>query len=153
MLTSIGVFIARTGSKCGRFVIWSYIWSWRSRTIAPQNDSYLEQGRLHIWSTFGDPSFNGWCVIVRTNSWLTHIRTDRQTDTSNAISGGQNWPRVKIVIYTEIYMIIICFKDRWDACSYTSYVSWPSKINTENQSKICLMSASIKSLRLIRLKH
>ena len=35
---------------------------------------------FYIWSKFGDPSLNGWWVIVRTSSWLMHGRTHTHTD-------------------------------------------------------------------------
>ena len=53
---------------------------------------------FRTWSKFGDPRLNGWWVIARTNSWLTHGQTDRQTHTqtqATTIPEGQNWPRVK----------------------------------------------------------
>ena len=58
---------------------------------------------LHLWSKFGDPSLNGWWVIARTSSWLTHGRTDGHTHThrqtqATTIPEGQNWPWVKIII-------------------------------------------------------
>ena len=43
-------------------------WTWRSRSIAPQNNRDLNQGILHLWSKFGDPSLNGWWIMVRTSS-------------------------------------------------------------------------------------
>ena len=49
----------------------------------PQNNRDLNQGLLHIWSKFGDPSLNGWWVIARTSSWLSHTQTHRQTDAAN----------------------------------------------------------------------
>ena len=59
----------------------------------------LNQGLLHLWSKFGDPSSNGWWVIARTNSWLMDTRTHTHTHThtqATTIPEGQNWPRVKI---------------------------------------------------------
>ena len=58
----------------------------------------LNQGLLHLWSKFGDPSYNGWWVIARTGLWLTHGRPDGRTHTqmqATTISEGQNWPWVK----------------------------------------------------------
>ena len=55
----------------------------------PQNNRDLNQGLLHLWFKFGDPSLNGCWVIVRTN-----LMTDRRTQ-ATTISGGQHWPRVK----------------------------------------------------------
>ena len=36
--------------------------------MAPQNYRDFNQGILHLWSKFGDPSLNGWWVMVRTSS-------------------------------------------------------------------------------------
>ena len=33
----------------------------------PRNNRYLNQGLLHLWFKFGDPSLNGSRVIARTN--------------------------------------------------------------------------------------
>ena len=53
----------------------------------PQNNRDLNQGLLHLWSKFGDPSLNGWWVIARTSKCLPHTQTDgrthRQTDAGN----------------------------------------------------------------------
>ena len=46
----------------------------------PQNNRGLYQGILHLWSTFGDPSFNGSQVITRTSSGLTYGWAGRWTD-------------------------------------------------------------------------
>ena len=54
-----------------------------SCSINPQNNRDLNQGLLHLWSKFGDPSWNGSWVIARTSSWLTHGRTHTQTDAGN----------------------------------------------------------------------
>ena len=45
----------------------------------PQKIRDLNQGLLHLWSKFGDPSLNGWWVIARTNL-VTDGRTDGRTD-------------------------------------------------------------------------
>ena len=34
----------------------------------PQNNRDLNQGILHLWSKFGDPSLNGCWILMRTNS-------------------------------------------------------------------------------------
>ena len=89
--------MVRTSSKLGELWLWSSIWPWRSRSIAPQNNRDLNQGLLHLWSKFGDPSLNGSRVIARTSKWLTHIQTDTHTHTqtqATTIPEGQNWPRV-----------------------------------------------------------
>ena len=70
--------------------------SWRSRSTAPQNSTDLNQGVLLLWTKFGDPSLNGWRVIVRTSKWLIHTHTQAMT-----IPGGQNWPRVKMHVVTR----------------------------------------------------
>ena len=49
-----------------KFYFLSHIWPWRSTSIAPQNKRDLNQGILYLWSKFGDPSLNGWWVMVRT---------------------------------------------------------------------------------------
>ena len=48
----------------------------------PPNNRDLNQGLLHLWSTFGDPSLNGWWVIARTSyrGWRTHTGTNTHTD-------------------------------------------------------------------------
>ena len=46
-----------------------------------KNNRNLNQGVLHLWSKFGDPSLNGWWVIARTNlvtDGLTDRRRQRQ---------------------------------------------------------------------------
>ena len=58
-----------------------------SRSMSPQNNRDLNQGFLHIWSIFSDPSFNGWWVIAHTSKCLPQTQTQgrihRQTDTGN----------------------------------------------------------------------
>ena len=71
--------IAQTSSKWDKFWLWSSIWPWRSRSIAPKTHRDLDQGLLHLWSKFGDPSLNGWWVIARTSKWLPHARTEGHT--------------------------------------------------------------------------
>ena len=46
----------------------------------PWNNRDLNQGLLHLWSKFGDPSLNGWWVIAPTSTWLVHTQTDTQAD-------------------------------------------------------------------------
>ena len=59
-----------------------------------QNNRNLNRGLLHLWSKLGDRSLSRSWVIVRTNKWLTHRLTDKQTQ-ATTIPGGQNWPGVK----------------------------------------------------------
>ena len=68
--------MVRTSSKWGKFWFSSWIWPWRSRSIAPQNNRDLNQGLLYLWSQFGDPHSNRSQVIMRTSQWLTHAQTD-----------------------------------------------------------------------------
>ena len=89
------IIIARTNSKWGKIRLWSKIWPWRSRSITPKNNRDLNQGLLHLWSKFGDPSLNRWWVIARTNSWLTHIQTDTHTHT-HTDAGNDNTRRPKL---------------------------------------------------------
>ena len=42
-------------------------WESISRSVALQNNRDLNQCILHLWSKFGDPSLNGWWVMVRTS--------------------------------------------------------------------------------------
>ena len=87
--------MAWTSSEWGKFWLWSSIWPWRSRSIVPQNNRDLNQGLLHLWSKFGDPSLKGWWVIAQTSWGLTHTHghTHRQMQ-ARTIPEGQNWPRV-----------------------------------------------------------
>ena len=50
-------------------LILSKIWTWISRSITLQSNRGLDQGILHPWSRFGDPSLNGWWVMVQTREW------------------------------------------------------------------------------------
>ena len=85
--------MACTSSKWGKFWFWSSIWPWRSRSIIPQSYRALNQGLLHLWSKFGDPSLNSWWVIARTNSWLTDTQTHRHTYTHTR--GQRQYPKAK----------------------------------------------------------
>ena len=54
--------------------------------IAPQNNRDLNQGLLHLWSKFGDPSLNE----------LSKQVIDTQTDTSTHRDAGNDntqWPK------------------------------------------------------------
>ena len=76
-----------------KFDILSQIWSWRSRSIAPQNIKDLNLGILHLWSKFDDPSLYGWWVMVRKSSkwdkfwlssWIWPWRSSSITPYNNA---------------------------------------------------------------------
>ena len=51
----------------------------------PQSNTDLSQVVLHLWSKFGDPSFNRWWVFAWTSLGLTywHLRTYGHTDAGN----------------------------------------------------------------------
>ena len=84
--------------KWGKFWLLISIWPWRSWPIATQNNrDLLNQGLLHHWSKFGDPSINSWWVTSRTSSWLMGTHTHSHTHTqAMTISEGQIWPWLKI---------------------------------------------------------
>ena len=89
-----------TSSKWGKFWVLSSIWPWRSWSITPQNNRDLNQGILHIWSKFGDPSLNGYRADKLKIDGHMNVHTDRQTHThtqATTIPEGQNWPRVKTI--------------------------------------------------------
>ena len=119
----------------GKFGFSSWIWPWRSRSIAPQNNRDLKHV-LHLWAKFGDPSLNESRVIARTSNWLTHRQTGTHTQTQETtIPDRQNWLRVKckhscannivffflcdsvhVYIYVYIYIYILwcsLFQDRF----------------------------------------
>ena len=115
--------MACTSSKWGKFWLWSSIWPWKSRSIIPQNNRALNQGLLHLWSKFGDPSLNGWWVIAWTNSWLTDTRTHTHTYTHTR-AGNDNTRRSKLVSgKNSLYLsyLIFCFSSgRWYPMSMAS---------------------------------
>ena len=49
------------------------------RSTTPQSNRDLNQDALHFGSKFGDPNFNGWRVMARSNSGLTHEHTHGHT--------------------------------------------------------------------------
>ena len=59
----------------------------------PPNYSDLNHGILHLWSKFGDSSFNGWWIIAQTNSWFMPTHIHGQTD-----AGKDNTWRPKLVL-------------------------------------------------------
>ena len=112
--------MVRISSKMGKFWLWSEIWSWRSRSIAPQNNRDLNQGLFQLWSKFCDPSLNGSRVITQTSKWLTHRLTHTRTHTQTqamTIPEGQNWPRVKTILVNTL-LCISCWKYEWDVAYY-----------------------------------
>ena len=104
---------------------------WRSWSIVPQNNRDLNQGLLHLWSKFGDPSWNGWWVIARTSSWLKHGRTHRQTDTGNdntrrpKLASGKNCVlslMINLKTYTAYHMKTLCNTSMWPAILEDNHV-------------------------------
>ena len=71
-----------TSSKWGKFLLWRYIWPWRSRSITRQNNRDLNRDLLHLWSKFGDPSLKPWWAIARTN-FVMDGWTEGRTDAGN----------------------------------------------------------------------
>ena len=81
-----------------KFDFLNQIWPWKSGSIATQNNKDLNQGLLHLWFRFGDPSLNGSRIIARTSKWLTHrlTHTHRHTHThTDAGDDNTRRPRVK----------------------------------------------------------
>ena len=70
----------------------------------PKNNKDLNQGLLQLWSKFGDPSLNGWCVIAWTSKWLPHTRTDEQTHTQTD-AANENTQRPKLASGTKLTRI------------------------------------------------
>ena len=93
--------MAWTSSEWGKFWLWSSVWPWRSRLIVPQNNRDLNQGLLHLWSKFDDPSLKGLWVIART-SWGfdAHTRTHTRTD-----AGNDNTRRPKLASGKNVILI------------------------------------------------
>ena len=138
--------MAWTSSKWGKFGFSSWIWSWRSGSIAPKNNRDLNQVLLHLLSKFNGSSLNTWWFMARTSSGLTdthtdrhtHRQTDRQTQ-ATTIPEGQNWPRVKIekinwrtelkktlefgVLYAKGVFVFI-YKEWWMQLAKYPSVSW-----------------------------
>ena len=58
-------WLCTSGSgETGNFDVLSHIGPWRWRSITLQNHTDLNQRILQIWCKFGDPSLNGWWVMV-----------------------------------------------------------------------------------------
>ena len=91
--------MAWTNWKWGNFLLLTYIWPWRSRSINPKNNRDLNKCVLLFWSKFGDSSLKGWQAIARTGSWLTHGRAQTDADNDNT-----RRPKMKITSSVlEIY--------------------------------------------------
>ena len=87
------------------------IWPWRSMSITPQHNKGLNQGVLHLFSKFGDPSLNGWWVIARTSTWFIHRQTDTQIlhgRTDAGIDKNDNTRRTKLVSAKNSCKVACC---------------------------------------------
>ena len=58
--------------KAWKYDFLSQIWPWRPRSIALQNNRDLNQGILHFWSKFVNPSLNGWLWCRQAQNGVTH---------------------------------------------------------------------------------
>ena len=66
------------------------------------NYNDLNQGLLHLWSIFGDPSLNKWWFLHgQVKGGYMDEHTDRQTQ-AMTIPKGQNWPCVKIILLKQL---------------------------------------------------
>ena len=68
--------------------------------LPPKNNRDLNQGVLHLWFRFGDPSLNGSRVITRTSKWLTHRLTDTQTQATTI-------PKAKTGLWKQSLSLIL----------------------------------------------
>ena len=80
-----------TSSKWGQFWVWSQIWPWRSRSIAPQTVGIL----IKVFYTLGSNLvILGWTSDKlsrgQVHDWRPHGQTQATT-----IPDSQNWPQVK----------------------------------------------------------
>ena len=116
------LYISSSGEN-RKFDFLSQILPWRSKSIAPQNNRDLNQGILHLWSKFGDPSLNGWWVIERTNL-VTDGETDGRTG-GRTDAGNDNTRRPKLAsgknancehIWGSEYRFVIFILTWWDWC-------------------------------------
>ena len=119
-------FIVSASWKWCKFWLLILIWPWRSWLIATQNNKdLLDQGLLHLWSKFGDPSINSWWVTARTSSWLmgTHTHTYAYTHAGNDNIWGPNLTSVKNLNNCEKWCTVITL---WMISNYTTYTVPPS---------------------------
>ena len=86
----------RTSGKWGKFWLLKLNSTLKVKIDCPQNNrDHLNQGVLHLWSKFGDPSLNVFRVIARTSKWLTHKHTHGHTDTpTDADNGNTRGPKL-----------------------------------------------------------
>ena len=90
-----------SSGEARKFDFLSQIWPSRSRSIATQNNRALNQCILHLWSKFGDPTSNGWWVMVRTSSKWGKFDFDLKFDLE-----GQGWLTPKTIgTLTKVFCI------------------------------------------------
>ena len=83
-----------------------------------------------ILPKFGDPGWNGWWVITRTISWLTHGRTHTQTDAGNDNTrrpkpASGNKTMGKSVKFTASAILLSCMQTMLKTEEkYCSWCSW-----------------------------
>ena len=82
--------------------------------IIPQNNRPLNQGLLHLWSKFGDPSLNGWRIITRTNSWLTDTQTHIHAGNDNTrrpkLASGKNPKKQVVNCFQFSYLCLLIYQ-------------------------------------------
>ena len=56
-------------AKFGRkYQVWNWKWNWRWSLINPKINMDLNSAKMHFWSQFGNPDYDPWWLIARTNS-------------------------------------------------------------------------------------
>ena len=95
--TTIQQFLETGGSRNATSANFSARWTQSGGIPASTTDDNkdLNQGLLHLWSKFGDPSLNRSRVIARTSKWLTHRLTHTHGYT-HTDAGDDNTRRPKL---------------------------------------------------------
>ena len=77
-----------SSGKAWKYDFLSQIWPWRPRSIALQNNRDLNQGILHFWSKFVNPSLNGWLWCRQAQNGVTHekINGHRELTVSTVVT-------------------------------------------------------------------
>ena len=94
-----------------KFDILSQISPWRSRSIATQNNSDLNQALLHLWSKFWDPSLNG-------ELWYRQAQNGVNSDfyVNFDLKGQGQLPFKRIEALTKVFCI---FDPNWVILAWT----------------------------------
>ena len=61
-----------SSGKAWKYDFLSQIWPWRPPSIALENNRDPNQGILHFWSKFVNPSLNGWLWCRQAQNGVTH---------------------------------------------------------------------------------